>query len=204
MKSYGSDRPYLVSEFGPEGYWQPDFTKADASGSVLEDGGLRKAHLYKRRWLDQIAPFKGDNVGGIAYCWTDRLEGTATWFGITDNKGRKKPAYCALRELWAMKPCAHPMSEVYIFAPEEAVEQGKEYTFFAVTEDSRKPGLKYEWYLCKDEFVMMNARVDIEDNGRMAKVVIPDKKSTYRLYVNVSDGNGFTNSASLPLPAFRK
>ena len=204
MQTFGANRPYLISEFGPEGYWQPDFTRADNYGAVLEDGGLRKAHLYERRWLDQIVPYNSSNVGGIAYCWTDRLEGTATWSGLTDSKGRKKPSYCSLQQVWTGKPCDIRMNEVYIFSPEDAVEPGKSYTFFAVTEDSRSKGLKYEWYLCKDEFVIMKSGVVTEDDGRMAKVVIPDEKSAYRLYVNVSDENGYSNSASLPLPAFRK
>lgn len=196
-------RPYLVSEFGPEGYWQPDFTKHDNYGAVLEDGGVRKAHLYKRRWLDFVAPFKGSNVGGVAYCWSDRLEGTATWFGITDNKDRLKPSYCALKEVWTETKCASDLNEAYIFSPEEALEPGTEYTFFAVTENSTAQNLTYEWYLCKDEFVIMKEKVKTEDGGRQAKVTIPNVPSNYRLYVNISKEKNYCNTASFPLPAFR-
>lgn len=204
MTAFDPHRPYIVSEFGPEGYWQPDFTKTDDYGAVLEDGGWRKAHLYERRWLDQVQPFKGSNLGGIAYCWSDRLEGTATWFGLTDNKGNVKPAYTALQKLWTGKTSISPPGEVYIFSPEEALEPGKEYSFFAVVENQQAVPLTYEWYLCKDEFVQMKKKLDPIEGGRELKLLIPSDSSNYRLYVRVTNPEKVSNSASFPLPAFRK
>jgi hypothetical protein len=93
-------RPYVVSEFGPDGYWNDSQNRHDPQGGLLEETALQKAARYADRWREFIQPNAGKNLGGTAYCWIDRYEGTSTWFGMTDLGGRDKPAVAALENAW--------------------------------------------------------------------------------------------------------
>lgn len=92
-------RPYLVSEFGPPGYWLPNRV-ADDLGQPLEPSDFQKAAAYLGNWQQHILPHRGWNVGGNAFVWKDKKEGSFSWFGLTDSKDRLKPAYWVLRKAW--------------------------------------------------------------------------------------------------------
>ena len=93
-------RPYLVSEFGPNGYWDEAKNQHDSQSGLLEDTAVQKAELYAYRWRNYIQANLGRNLGGVAYCWSDRYEGTSTWFGMTDLYGQSKPVIAALTNAW--------------------------------------------------------------------------------------------------------
>jgi hypothetical protein len=93
--------PYAVTEFGPKGYWSPQFGDYWNDTLLIELSDVSKAVWIKKQWIDYIKANKGFNLGGFAFSWRDRYEGTATWFGLTDYKGRLKPAYHYLQAAWA-------------------------------------------------------------------------------------------------------
>src|SRR5689334_18829649 len=69
-------RPYLASEFAPDGYWDPSLSEHQSNGLLRERRGTEKAEQYVADWTRYVEPYRGRNVGGIAYCWRDRHEGT--------------------------------------------------------------------------------------------------------------------------------
>ncbi|HTW94745.1 MAG TPA: hypothetical protein VMD30_08135, partial [Tepidisphaeraceae bacterium] len=93
-------RPYLVSEFGPDGYWDDDRDHFDQTHGLLEGTAMEKAWDYAYRWRKYIQANQGWNIGGVAYCWSDRYEGTPTWFGMVDLDHRLKPAISAVQNAW--------------------------------------------------------------------------------------------------------
>jgi cellulose synthase (UDP-forming) len=93
-------RPYLVSEFGPTAYWDTSQNQYDRQHGLIEDTALSKATLYADRWREYIQADSGRNIGGVAYCWSDRYEGTSTWFGMTDLERHPKPSMAALANAW--------------------------------------------------------------------------------------------------------
>ncbi len=193
-------RPYIVSEYGPHGYWDSYFSKYNENGRVMENSGEEKASLYARRWDQYIEAKKGMNVGGVAYTWQDRLEGTATWFGLSDSKGRLKPTYYALKDAWTGTKNAFPIKDVYIYAPPGKIIPGQEATFYAVTENVISSGLKYEWKLCKDDIIDLKTTMTEEEEGKRVSFTIPATESGLRLYLYVTDLEGKTvNTASLPM-----
>src|SRR5207342_2826220 len=99
---FDSLRPYIVSEFGPEGYWDPKYNR-NKGGCLAEQSDNEKAEWYRLQWSRYVVGYKGYNIGGFAYCWHDRMEGSLTWFGLTDFAGRPKPAYYALKSEWTKK-----------------------------------------------------------------------------------------------------
>ncbi|MBA3664163.1 MAG: glycosyltransferase [Bacteroidetes bacterium] len=194
---FDSLRPYLVSEFGPRGYWDPAYTKIK-NGSLEEDNNIEKSEWYKEQWSKYILAHKGYNIGGFAYCWHDRMEGSNTWFGLTDFKGRPKPSYYALKELWTNAKSSPSLPSFRINVPEQ-MAPGNEYIFEAIASTGKAPSLKYEWYLHKDEFLERVENITSMNGGRSARVEIPKLPSDYRLYLYASDDFGNVTTTSVPI-----
>jgi hypothetical protein len=193
---FDSLRPYLVSEFGPRGYWDPHYNRV-VGGSRIEDSETEKAEWYKAQWSNYVNAYKGYNIGGFAYCWHDRMEGSYTWFGLTDYKGRPKRSYYALKEIWTRQK-QNALPEFTIKTPSR-VMPGGEYVYEAVSNSTRK-NLKYEWLLLKDEYLARVNAIKYEEDQSTAVVRIPTQASSYRLYLFVSDEQNNVTTASVPIP----
>ncbi|MGZ4089492.1 MAG: glycosyltransferase [Bacteroidia bacterium] len=193
---FDSLRPYFVSEFGPPGYWDPTYNKVK-DGLLIEDSEIEKANWYKEQWSSYVYGHKGNNIGGFAYCWHDRMEGSNTWFGLTDFRGRPKPSYYALKELWTNKK-ESKLPYFSIGAPDITLAEN-EYVFKAVHSGKIDAGLKYEWYLHKDDYLERIDNVKNIEEGKSAIVTMPSKDANYRLYLYVSDSKGRVTTASVPL-----
>jgi cellulose synthase (UDP-forming) len=194
---FDSLRPYIVSEFGPTGYWDPKYNNTQNS-SIIEETDAEKATWYKHQWLKYVDGHKGYNIGGFAYCWHDRMEGSFTWFGITDYKGRVKPAYYALKEVWTNNK-SERLPEFLIEAPGKIIP-GKKYDYVAVQKGSNSNNWKYEWRLLKDEYLDKVDNIEVSEDPARISVTIPETPSDYRLYLFVTDeSNQKVTTASVPV-----
>jgi cellulose synthase (UDP-forming) len=180
-------RPYLVSEFGPRGYWNVTYNKT-RNGSLIEQSDEEKANWYRTQWNQYVLANKGHNIGGFAYCWHDRMEGSYTWFGLTDHEGRLKPAYYALKEEWT-KIKGEYFPQFKIEAPYD-IKPGETYTYKAVSNINYRDDLQYEWFLMKDEYLDEMDDIDVSSDDRSVSVTVPTEPSDYRLYLFVTDKNG--------------
>lgn len=100
VEEFGNKKPYVVTEFGPDGYWHSDYSSHSSSGLLLEHSARDKAAMFANRWKNHIEANRGHNLGGVAYCWSERYEGSSTWFGIVKRDGTPKPAYSSLKQAW--------------------------------------------------------------------------------------------------------
>ncbi|MES2592442.1 MAG: glycosyltransferase [Bacteroidota bacterium] len=197
---FDPSRPYLVSEFGPNGYWDPKYNKAN-NNSVIEESDTEKAKWYREQWVSYVNGYKGYNVGGFAYCWHDRMEGSYTWFGLTDFKGRPKPSYYALKEQWT-NLSQEALPQFSISGPSDP-KPGDEYSYTAT--GNNKSNLNFEWKLLKDEYLEQVDNIDITDNNAVALVKIPEVPSDYRLYLFVTDkDNQWVTTSSVPIKVRQK
>jgi cellulose synthase (UDP-forming) len=194
---FDSLRPYLVSEFGPRGYWDPSYNRTK-NGKLIEDAEKEKAEWYKDQWTNYVSAFRGYNIGGFAYCWHDRMEGSYTWFGLTDYKSRLKPGYYALKELWASERTAVTLPSYSITMP-TGIVAGKEYVCTATCEEQVNNKFNYEWYLLKDEYLDRVDAIEPMRDGQAIQLTVPEEPSNYRLYLYVSDDQGNVTTASAPL-----
>ncbi len=194
---FDQSRPYLISEFGPGGYWNPDLSDYNKYGLLLEEEEKEKAELYYREWNEYVSGNKGYNIGGVAFCWRDRMEGSATWFGITDFKQRKKPVYYALKNAWTNTKATAPPDNVFIMGPEFKLNRGNSYNFTYI---SNNPVFKYaEWHLYKENEFREKENYLGPNNYQDVWIMAPVKPGAYRLYVHVSDGRGNVVTSSKPL-----
>jgi hypothetical protein len=160
-----------------------------------------KGIYYSKQWNDYVRQHQGYNVGGLAFCWRDRMEGTATWFGLTDFKGRKKPAYYTLRKLWTGqnnyldRKDRYNMHDVVITGPSGKLEPGKTYTFTAHSE--RLVNTTPEWYLYKEDYLREAGKLKELADGKTVAVTVTEP-GQYRLYVYTHDYVGNVVTASMP------
>ncbi|MCB0841755.1 MAG: glycosyltransferase [Bacteroidetes bacterium] len=193
---YYPNQPYLVSEFGPAGYWAPEYTVTDGREQLVESSSYQKAREYIDNWQNYISPYEGKNLGGVAFCWRDRFEGTATWFGITDINNRIKPGYYALKEAWTGEKVPFPIADAYIIPPWEVSNYRLSKV---VTKDYKRRDLHYEWYICRETMLERVGSVNLQDRGRAALIELPGEDSDYRIYVHISDEEGNVVTASTPI-----
>ncbi len=215
-------RPYLVSAFGP--LWDEPFQYV----SKPEPSSFEKARYYSGFWNKSVLPNRGANLGGIAYCWRDRLEGTATLSGIVDYKGRLKPAYFALKEVWTGQVQHFPLGDLLLedkagFSSGHYVQAI--HSLYTARPDST---LLYEWYIERQESLGWVDGFSIQYGSgedwafklyreycKKTKCFYPvmGGKTVYyrhespnpmqRVYLYISDRNGNVVTASCPIPAFQ-
>ncbi|WP_242928758.1 glycosyltransferase [Pontibacter vulgaris] len=200
MAKHYPEKPYMVSEFGYKGYWNPDYSNVKAKDKAIEeDQDYEKGRYYKQQWEQHIKANKGRNIGGFAFCWRDRMEGTATWSGITDFKGRLKPTYFAMMEAYTGQKVKPVLPAVSIQSRIKGYYTGQTYTFKVAMAAKAPKGLKHEWYLYGNEYLDKIGSLEKMNGGKQVRIRLPEKASAYRLYLYVSDKNGNVVTASLPV-----
>lgn len=146
LKKYSLETPYLVNEFGLKASWDLNENLLTEEQRIIEPSSFEKARKYSKLWK-YIEQDRANNVGGIAYCWKDRAEGTATLSGITDYKGRLKPTYFALKEQYTGQKQAFPLGDLKL--TDEFTDLTPSVQFIAPA----KGLLYYEWQVKKQEYL---------------------------------------------------
>jgi hypothetical protein len=193
-------RPYVVTEFGPKGYWNQEFTDFRNDSLLIEVSSLAKAKWYERQWNEYIEKYKGYNLGGFAFSWRDRYEGTATWFGITDYKGRLKPAYYYLQKTWQGETSSNKFPELTIVGSWYPAKTGERVWVSSAISNDYHGKLNFEWEVYEQgtwKLVSIVKKTTYDD--MFVELEIPDKKSQYRIYVHATDSVGNVVTASRPL-----
>jgi cellulose synthase/poly-beta-1,6-N-acetylglucosamine synthase-like glycosyltransferase len=194
---YYPGRQYMVSEFGPKGYWYKPYNSYKNDSILVEQYSQEKALQYVHHWNEYIFKHKENNAGGVAFCWQDRYEATATWFGITDIFYNKKPAFSALKEVWTGENSPFPIPEFSILLPNAKLVPGERYIARAVTNQVQKrPSLKYKWIIYENKTFKKVMETDFTAGMYTLNFKIPEKKSEYRLYLYATDGNGYAVTSS--------
>jgi hypothetical protein len=158
-----------------------------------------KAVMYYTQWKKYIKAHKGQNIGGIVYSWRDRLEGSVTWFGVTDFDGNIKPSYYSLQWAWTGFKDTHKLHDAFIAGPGVELKPGQVYEFKAVSENNLHKALKFEWSMCRDEFIYYKGELEPSSDGHRVRVRIPEEPSNYRLYLKIKNDDGNVVSASVPV-----
>jgi cellulose synthase/poly-beta-1,6-N-acetylglucosamine synthase-like glycosyltransferase len=199
------NRPYLVSEFGPDGYWDDKYNHRNAQHGLLEATAMYKAWLYADRWREYIQRNSGRDVGGVAYCWSDRFEGTTTWFGMNDLQGQPKPACAALASAWTDPNPGKFGSFEYqgpkignIDYPTEAIQPETPFAVHAEIFTCNGDRPTYRWTVTGPHFEPAAGDVQLIDNGESASVTIHGKPGWYRLQLKVTDREGL-DEANVPI-----
>ncbi|WP_228779980.1 glycosyltransferase [Aquiflexum lacus] len=191
-------KPYAVTEFGPKGYWNKELGDYWNDSLLIENSALNKAEWYKKQWLEYIAQHQGKNLGGIAFSWMDRYEGTATWFGITDYKGRLKPAYYYLQNAWLeKKELTRSFPDITIVGHWNFLNPGESLWLSAAITNKYEGDLTYSWEVYDQDWQKSSPITNTKVNGKFVEIKLPSNPS--RLYLYATDSMGNVITASRPL-----
>lgn len=194
-------KPYLISEFGAKGYWEENLNDLDQHYRLLEQSDRQKALLFASEWKEDVHSHAGCNVGGIAFCWQDRYEGTATWFGLTDHKGRKKLPYFSLQQVWSGKP-APAFESLFLMGPTFTIKPGGTYEFTAVYNGS-EPLSNMEWQLLSSDYLEPAGKIVPGSAPNKVRITFPSEGRNFRLYLHAPLRGGRVITASRPVTLFQ-
>lgn len=204
----GVDKPYVVTEHGPNGPWEVGKTAWD---SAIEASSTEKAKSYSRGYRSTVADPKGSCLGTYAFLWGNKQETTATWFGMLLPDGTRLGAVDEMTEAWTGKPPRNrcPAIESVKVSATEKLKPGQKLKATLTASDAEGDPLKVKWILRQD-----SARVStggdfqesessfkdaVTSNGTSANVVVPNGGGAYRLFAYVRDGQGGAAVANVPL-----
>lgn len=103
------DRPYLIPEYGPSGWWGAPQTPW---GGRIEHTSTQKADWYRDGWIGSIDGQSDRCLGGFAYLWDDLDPPTDSWFMMFGPGGEYSSCTDAMIEAWTGAPPANRAPEV--------------------------------------------------------------------------------------------
>lgn len=213
MDMYGWDKPYMVTEWGPNGHWEVFKT---TWGAPVEQTSSEKAASYKHRYLDCIAADKESCVGSYVFLWGQKQETTPTWYGVFLEDGSQTEALDNLHRAWKGEepPNRAPVIESFTLNDQTAYDSvtlspGQKVPVAALIADPDGDQLTFTWeLLLESQFTKAGGDVERRPDAVQAAVSggsdgkgmmrMPRIRGAYRLFVYAHDGKGSAATANLP------
>lgn len=199
-KKLGGTKPYVLTEFGPAGFWE---TGKDAIGAFPEPTSTAKAASYRAAYESAVLGQPGVCLGSYAFLWGQKQEVTSTWFSMFLNDGTRLEAVDALQEMWTGKVPANRCPEMKSLALEGAAsgEPGAVLRARLAVSDPENEPLKVAWVLQRDpgaygsggdreETPPTFPDAIVRGDATGAEVRLPKEGGLYRLFATVRDGHG--------------
>ncbi len=207
--------PYLVTEFGPVGYWESAKTPWEAP---LEEDSEAKAAGLLSRYQHVIAADTRQCLGSFVFLWGQKQERTATWFGMFLSSGEATPSVDVMEYAWrgrwpanrapalqSLQIDGRSAAQGVVLAPGVAAS-----AHVAVSDPEGDP-LAIAW-TTRLESAAHTGGGDREDLPLSVPVGFradplqrdtvhwhaPRRPGAYRLFVEVRDGQGHAAYANLP------
>lgn len=218
MKRQGLDRPYVLTEFGPTGWWQVGKT---SWGEEFEPNSTAKAETYRRAYRDVVMKNKAQCLGSYAFLWGNKQEHTHTWFGMFLPSGERTPAVDVMTYCWTGRSPRNrcptigdlELSAVSSATPSKAGEHvyspRTKLTCAIRADDPDGDKLDYAWEVRSastdkrsggdPEAAPPVVRVQIAATGSQAVISAPEQPGAYRVFVYVRDGQGNASTANVPI-----
>ena len=222
LRTYGIDKPYLVTEWGPTGFWQVDQVSWNLPGVPfvpIEETSSEKAAVYGQRYEDVILGDAAMCLGSYVFLWIQHQEQTHTWFGMFDEAWRESEAVEVMRHAWTgvwpenRAPRIDPIQidgrearDAIVLSPNAA------YSATVRAVDPEGDPLIYHWEILPENTVFGYGGRG-ERKPAPAGVVrpagptpdadevlfsAPANPGVYRLFVYVYDGNHHYATANIP------
>lgn len=218
VKRQGWDKPYLVTEFGPRGWWEVDRTSWDLP---IEDTSTEKAKFYYHAYQEGIkaSPLC---LGSYVFLWGDKQEKTHTWFNLFLPDGSPTEIVDSISRAWTGN---WPANRAPTIGPAKL-----KIRLAGTDQDSKHIFPTNSKLNCKVDTsdpdgdkitVTWDIRLDVSDNpntggdrekptppiagavlsseGNTAVIKTPEKEGKYRVFVYAHDPTGSAATANVPI-----
>jgi hypothetical protein len=209
LKKYGWMKPFLISEWGPDGYWE---VRKTAWGAPYEQTGREKYDCYEKKYRKAIET--GNCLGSYVFYWFNKQETTHTWFSMFDEKGMETPLPGLMNELWTGKrpvnvaPIVDSLNiDKFVRYQDIRLKAGSSHQAKVTARDADGDLLTYQWEIRPEAVYASYAGQGekepkpisglISDAKAAINFKVPSEKGAYRLYVYVFDKERFS-TANLP------
>jgi hypothetical protein len=207
LEKLGWDRPWMLTEWGPRGFWE---SPESQSGAPIEQTSTEKAEMMRRAYQEVITP-GGGCLGSYVFVWGWKFEATSTWFGIFTHDGESIAVADVLQEMWgAGRPANQaPSIEHLTGVPKAAVTASHSFEATAAATDPDGDPLTWHWAVLPElknghvPHTRMSMPKAVENaitysSGERSRVTAPQKPGVYRLHVWIKDGMGNAATANMP------
>lgn len=212
LRRFGWKKPYLLTEFGPTGYWEGAEGGGMTSwGAPIEQTSTEKAALYAENWRDAIVGRPGQALGGYAFVWGPKQERTQTWFSMLLFGGERTALVDAMTEAWTGQPPQNPAPEIVEWKPERASGEfapGETVKATLRWQADRPTKLSVE---TRTESVANQVGGDVEPETKIVpdtpwrqtpegiEVTAPKEPGRYRIFVLITTKDGTAATANVPI-----
>jgi hypothetical protein len=208
-RSAGGTKPYIVTEFGPVGWWEIAKT---AWGAPLEPTSTGKTAEYRRAYEGAVVANPQMCLGSYAFLWGNKQEGTATWFGMLLPDGSRLAAADLMSEIWTGKPPPNrcPVLESLTIDGPAVLEPGAVMQAHLESHDPEGDAIEVEWVVQSDSLAKGGGgaaeavppifpKAITKADSEHAEVHIPNAPGAYRLFAYLRDGHGGAAVGNVPL-----
>jgi hypothetical protein len=207
------DRPYIVTEFGPIGWWERPRTPW---GAPLEQTSTEKAETYRSSYEHSVAGAGDLCLGSYAFVWGAKQERTHTWFGLlvpaANGKMEKTPVVDVLSYEWTGRwpgNRAPSITPILTDADQKEVTPGTAFTASVEAIDPDGDKLTYDWQVREETHDAkeggdaeaappIHPEAMLSNGSAQVRFRPPEQPGAYRLYVAVHDGHGGVATANVP------
>ncbi len=213
LEKYGWTKPYLISEWGPDGYWE---VKKTTWGAPYEQTGLEKYICYEKKYRSCMTPQNGRCLGSYVFYWSGfKQETTHTWFCMFDSTGLESPLVGLMSYMWTGKKPSNAAPIVdslnigkFVRYQQIVLDRSTSHAAMVTAHDADADKLSYKWevrpeakyasYAGQGEVVPLPIPNLITGNSLRINFIAPSEPGAYRLFVYVYDGNGHFSTGNLP------
>ena len=207
-KAAGGTRPYLVTEFGPRGWWE---SKKTEWGAALEPTSTEKGETYRQTYNATVAN-QPLCLGSYAFLWGWKQEATATWFGLVMPDGSRVAATDVMSEFWTGKA---PINHCPVVEPLKSdggivsADPGKTLTVRLKAMDPEGDPLQVTWSLQREGTPAGGGDAEpdppsfpdelVEKTNDHVVIRLPAQGGGFRVFATVRDDHGGAATANLPI-----
>ncbi len=213
LRKYGWTKPYVIAEWGPDGYWE---VKKTSWKAPYEQTGREKYDCYENKYLRAMSTRNRSCLGSYVFYWSGfKQETTHTWFCMFDSTGLESPLVGVMHRMWTglMKDNEAPIVDSlnidnYVRYQDIIFTPGSSHSAVVTSSDPDKDKISFSWeikpeakyasYAGQGEVAPKPVPGLVSGNGQGITFKSPSEPGAYRLFVYAYDNMGHFSTANLP------